>query len=75
MWHSQSSQNAGATTSATTVAIAPTESSTASVHGPILAPPASSSFSTLQFAAFTSANHSTELIPDKIDPGATQLLR
>jgi len=74
MWHSQSSQNAGATTSATTGVIAPTESSTASVHGPILAPSASSSFSTLQFAAFTSANHSTELIPDKIDPGAPQLL-
>lgn len=74
MWHSQSSQNAGAT-SATSVVIAPTESSTASVHGPILAPSASSSFSTLQFAAFTSANHSTELIPDKIDPGATQPLR
>ncbi|XP_034575639.1 uncharacterized protein [Setaria viridis] len=73
VWHSQSSQNAAATTPATTVAVAPTDSSIASAHGPILAPSASSSFSTLQFAPFTSANQSTELIPDKTDPGATQL--
>ncbi|CAL4923781.1 unnamed protein product [Urochloa decumbens] len=72
VWHSQSSQNAAATT-ATTVAVAPTDSSIASVHGPILAPSASSSFSTLQFSPFTSANQSTELIPDKTDPGTTQL--
>ncbi|CAN6300160.1 unnamed protein product [Urochloa humidicola] len=72
VWHSQSSQNAAATT-ATTVAIAPTDSSIASVHGPILAPSASSSFSTLQFSPFTSANQSTELVPDKADPGTTQL--
>jgi CCR4-NOT transcription complex subunit 1 len=73
VWHSQSSQNAAATTPATTVAVAPADSSIASVHGPILAPSASSSFSTLQFTPFTSANQSTELIPDKADAGATQL--
>ncbi|XP_062201118.1 uncharacterized protein LOC133903692 isoform X2 [Phragmites australis] len=75
VWHSQSSQNAGAATSATTVAVAPTDSSIAPAHGPILAPSASTSFSTLQFAPFTSASQSKELIPDKTDPGATQLSR
>jgi CCR4-NOT transcription complex subunit 1 len=73
VWHSQSSQNASATTPATTVPVAPPDSSIASVHGPILAPSASSSFSTLQFAPFTSANQSTELIPDKMDSATTQL--
>ncbi|RLN39514.1 hypothetical protein C2845_PM01G21230 [Panicum miliaceum] len=73
VWHSQSSQNAAATTSATTVPVAQPDSSIASVHGPILAPSASSSFSTLQFAPFTSANQSTELIPDKTDSATTQL--
>jgi CCR4-NOT transcription complex subunit 1 len=75
VWHSQSSQNASATTPATTVPVAPPDSSIASVHGPILAPSASSSFSTLQFAPFTSANQSTELIPDKMDSATTQLSR
>nr|CAB3495279.1 unnamed protein product [Digitaria exilis] len=73
VWHSQGSQNVSATTSATTVAVAPADSNIASVHGPILAPSAASSFSTLQFAPFTSANQSTELIPDKTDPGSAQL--
>ncbi|XP_062205575.1 uncharacterized protein LOC133907537 isoform X2 [Phragmites australis] len=73
VWHSQSSQNAGATTSATTVAVAPTDSSIAPAHGPILAPSATTSFSTLQFAPFTSASQSKELMPDKTDPGTTQL--
>ncbi|KAL6906403.1 hypothetical protein ACP4OV_004004 [Aristida adscensionis] len=70
VWHSQSSQNAGGTTSATSVAA---DSNIAPVHGPILASPASTNFSTFHFAPFASASQSTELVPDKTDHGATQL--
>ncbi|KAJ1296292.1 hypothetical protein BS78_01G288700 [Paspalum vaginatum] len=73
VWHSQSSQNAGAATSSSTVSVAPIDSSIASVHGPILAPSASTSLSTLQFTPFTSASQSTELISDKMDPCAAQV--
>ncbi|KAK3124635.1 hypothetical protein QOZ80_7BG0589710 [Eleusine coracana subsp. coracana] len=73
VWHSQSSQNAGATTSAASMAVTPTDSSIAAVHGPILAPSTSTSFSTLQFSPFTSASLSKEPIPDKTDSSATQL--
>jgi CCR4-NOT transcription complex subunit 1 len=57
------------------VAVTPTDSNIATVHGPILKPSTSTSFSTQQFSPFTSASQSKEPISDKTDPGATQLTR
>uniref|UniRef100_A0A0D9XMB8 CCR4-Not complex component Not1 C-terminal domain-containing protein n=1 Tax=Leersia perrieri TaxID=77586 RepID=A0A0D9XMB8_9ORYZ len=73
VWHSQSSQNAGATAAATAMAVAPSNSGVPRVYSPNSALPDSSSFSTLNIAPFASASQSTELVHEESDRSATQL--
>ncbi|KAG8092529.1 hypothetical protein GUJ93_ZPchr0012g21276 [Zizania palustris] len=73
VWHSQSSQNAGASTAATAVTVAPSNSSAPRVYSPNSALMDSSSFSTLHIAPFAPAGQSTELVHEESDRSATQL--
>ncbi|KAG8083810.1 hypothetical protein GUJ93_ZPchr0010g8112 [Zizania palustris] len=73
VWHSQSSQNAGASTAAAAMAVAPSNSTVPRVYSPNSALTDSSSFSTLHIAPFTPAGLSTEVVHEESDRSATRL--
>uniref|UniRef100_A0A0E0F0Y1 CCR4-Not complex component Not1 C-terminal domain-containing protein n=1 Tax=Oryza meridionalis TaxID=40149 RepID=A0A0E0F0Y1_9ORYZ len=66
VWHSQSSQNAGGSATATAMAVAPSNSSVPRVYSPNSALTDSSSFS----SHFASASQTTELVHEESDRNA-----
>uniref|UniRef100_A0A0D3HGI2 Uncharacterized protein n=1 Tax=Oryza barthii TaxID=65489 RepID=A0A0D3HGI2_9ORYZ len=66
VWHSQSSQNAGGSATATAMAVAPSNSSVPRVYSPNSALTDSSSFS----SHFASASQTTELVNEESDRNA-----